>query len=88
LLLGVGDAPQRRAEIDADALWMRRAVDARCQPGVVERQAPGDEAELAESVQLAGRLGGHPGERVEVVDLGCHLRAERRWVEPVDALDR
>ena len=58
------------------------------QPGVVERQAPGDEAELAEPVELAGRLGRHPGERVEVVDLRRHLRAELGRVEPVDALDR
>ena len=30
----------------------------------------------------------HPGERVEVVDLGGDLRAERRRVEAVDPLDR
>ena len=88
LLLGVGDAAERRAEVDPDPLRMRRAVDARRQPGVVERQPAGDQPELAEPVELARGLGRHPGERVEVVDLGRDLRAERARVEAVDALDR
>ncbi len=61
---------------------------ARRQAGVVEREAAGDQPELAEPVELAGRLGRHPGERVEVVDLGRDLRAERARVEAVDPLDR
>ncbi len=88
LLLGVGDAAERRAEVDPDPLRMRPAVDARRQPGVVEREPAGDQPELAEPVELAGGLGRHPGERVEVVDLGRDLRAERARVEAVDALDR
>ena len=88
LLLGVGDATERRAEVDPDPLRMRPAVDARRQPGVVEREPAGDQPELAEPVELARGLGRHPGERVEVVDLGRDLRAERARVEAVDALDR
>ena len=37
---------------------MRRAVGAGHEPGVLEGQPAGDEAELAEPVELAGRLGG------------------------------
>ena len=75
LLLRVGDAAQRGAEVDADPLRVapRRRPPGR-QPRVVERQLPGDEPELAEPVELAGGLGRHPGERVEVVDLGRDLR--------------
>ncbi len=58
------------------------------QPRVIEREAARDHPELAESVELPGGLRRHPGERVEVVDLGRDLRAERRRVEAVDALDR
>ncbi len=88
LLLGIGDPAEGRPEIDADPLRMRAAVDARRQPGVVERQPPGDEAELAEPVELAGRLRRHPGERIEIVDLGRHLRAEGARIEPIDPPDR
>ena len=88
LLLRVGDPAERRPEVDPDPLRVRRAVDARRQPRVVEREAAGDEPELAEPVELAGRLRRHPGERVEVVHLGRDLRAERRRVEPVDPPDR
>ena len=56
--------------------------------GVIEREAAGDQPELAEPVELARRLGRHPGERIEVVDLGRDLRAEGARVEPVDPLDR
>ncbi len=78
LLLRVGDAAQRRAEVDADPLRVRRRRRSPgVQAGVVEREPAGDEAELAEPVELAGRLGRHPGERIEVVDLGRDLRAER-----------
>jgi hypothetical protein len=37
---------------------------------------------------LPGGFRRHPCERIEVVDLGRDLRAERRWVEPIDPLDR
>ena len=57
------------------------------QPGVGQGQLPGREAELAEPVELARGLRRHEVERVEVVDLGRDLRAERRRVEAVDALD-
>ena len=67
---------------------MRRAPDARHETGIVERQPTGDEPELAEPVEGAGRLGRHPGERVEIVDLGRDLRAERARIEPVDPFDR
>ena len=89
LLLGVGDAAERRAEVDPDPVRVgARRRSPGVEPGVVERQPAGDQPELAEPVELAGGLGRHPGERVEVVDLGRDLRAERRRVEPVDALDR
>ena len=89
LLLGVGDAAERRAEVDADPLRVAPppSTPGR-QPRVVEREPAGDQPELAEPVELAGRLGRHPGERVEVVDLGRDLRAERARVEAVDPLDR
>ena len=88
LLLGVGDAAERRAEVDADPLRVRPASTPGVEPGIVEREPAGDEPELAEPVELARGLGRHPGERVEVVDLGGDLRAERARVEAVDALDR
>ena len=53
-------------------------------PRVLERELPGDQAELAEPVELAGGLRRHPRERVEVVDLRGDLRAERARVEAVD----
>ena len=77
LRLGVGDATERRAEVDADALGARGTVDARRQLRVLEREATGDHRELAEPVELTGRLRGHPVERIEVVDLGRDLAAER-----------
>ena len=71
---------------------MRSGLAAPSAPGVSRASSsarrPGDHPELAEPVELAGGLGRHPGERVEVVDLGGDLRAERRRVEAVDALDR
>ena len=85
LFLGIGDATERRTEIDPDAFRAGRSGCPRDESGVVERETTGDEPELAEAVQLARRLGRHPGERVEVVDLGGHLRAERARVEAVDA---
>ena len=57
-------------------------------PGVLEREPAGHEAELAEPVELAGGLRRHPGDRIEVVDLGRDLGAERRGVEAVDPLAR
>ena len=88
LLLRVGDATERRAEIDPDPPRVGGAPRARRQAGVVEREAAGHQPELAEPVELPGRLGRHPGERVEVVDLGRHLAAERARVEAIDPLDR
>src|SRR6185369_4557495 len=88
LLLRVRDPAERRAKVDADPLWVRPAIDAGCQPSIVEREPAGDEPELAEPVQLARGLGRHPGEGVEVVDLGGDLRAERARVEAVDAFHR
>ena len=88
LLLGVGDAAQRAAEIDPDPLRRRRSALAGPHARILERQLAGHEPELAEPIELAGRFRRHPGERVEVVDLGGDLRAERRRVEPIDPLDR
>ena len=88
LFLGVGDAPERRTEIDPDALRAGRAVRARGQPRVVQRETAGDHPELAEPVELARGLRRHPGQRVEVVDLGGDLRAERGRIESIDPLDR
>ena len=73
LLLGVGDATERRAEIDPDPVRVGGAPRARRQAGVVEREAAGHQAELAEPIELPGGLRRHPGERVEVVDLGRDL---------------
>ena len=64
------------------------AVLARPEARVVERELARDHAELAEPVELAGGLGRHPGERIEVVDLRGDLAPERGRVEPVDPLDR
>ena len=73
LLFGVGDATERRSQVDPGALRGRRSPFARHEPGVVEREPPGDETELAEPVERPGVLGRHPGERIEVVDLGRDL---------------
>ena len=89
LFLGVGDAAERATRGRCrSAPASARPVLARHEAGVLEREPAGDQAELAEPVELAGGLGRHPGERVEVVDLGGDLRAERDRVEPVDPLDR
>ena len=88
LHLGVGDAAERAAEVDPDPLTGGRAVLTRPQSRVLQREASRGEAELAETVELAGRLRIHVVERVEVVDLGRDLRSERGWVEAVDAPDR
>ena len=89
LLLGIGDAAERRAQVDADPLRVRGPAAAPgTMPGVLEREPPGDQPELAEPVELAGGLRRHPGQRVEVVDLGRDLRAERARIEAVDAGDR
>ena len=84
LLLRIGDPAQGRAEVDPDPLGRRGPRLARPEAGVIEGQPAGDQAELAEAVELAGRLRRHPGERVEGVDLGGDLRAERARIEPVD----
>ena len=57
-------------------------------PASSSASRPVDHPELAESVELAGGLRRHPLERVEVVDLGRDLAAERRRVEAIDPLDR
>ena len=89
LLLGVGDAAERRAEVDPDPLGRRpRRAAPGDRPRVVEREPAGDQAELAEPVELPRGLRRHPRERVEVVDLGGDLRAERTRVEAVDPPDR
>src|SRR6185369_2258372 len=88
LRFGIGDPAERRAQVDADPLRVRATVDAGRQPRIVEREPAGDEPELAEPVELARGLWRHPGEGVEVVDLGRDLRAEWARVEAVDALDR
>ena len=63
LRLGVGDAAERRAQVDPDPLRVRPATLAGRQPRVVQGEPPGDQAELAEPVELAGDLGRHPGQR-------------------------
>ena len=87
LLLRVGDAAERRTEVDPDPLRRGGAAGSGDERGVLERQATRHEPELAEPVELARGLGRHPGERVEVIDLGGDLRAERAGVEAVDAAD-
>ncbi len=88
LFLGVGDAPERRTEIDPDALGAGRAVRAGDEARVVQRETTGDHPELAEPVELTRGLRRHPRERVEVVDLGGDLGAERGRIESIDPLDR
>jgi hypothetical protein len=88
LALRVGDSAEGAAEEDPDAVLAGRAGLAGPQPRVLERELPGDEPELAEPIELPRRLRRHPGEGVEVVDLGGDLAAERRRVEAVDPLDR
>ena len=88
LFLRIRDAAERGPEVDPDALRVGPAARPRRQPCVIEGEPPRDQAELTEPVELARRLGGHPGDRVEVVHLGRDLRAERGRIEPVDALDR
>ncbi len=87
LLLGIGDPAEGTAEVDADCLRVRRAVAAGDEARVRERHLSRHEAELAEPVELAGRLGRHEIDRVEVIDLCCDLGAERRGVEAVDPAD-
>ena len=86
LFLGVGDAAERRSEVDPDPFRGGRPVGTRGHPRVVQRQPASHQPELAEPVELAGGLRRHPGERIEVVDLGGDLRAERARVEAVDPL--
>ena len=88
LVLGVGDPAERRPEVDPDPLGSGGAVGARGESGVLERETAGDQAELAEPVQLPGGLGRHPCKRIEVVDLGRHLAPEGAGIEAVDPLDR
>src|SRR4029453_14598266 len=64
---------------------VRGAGDEAC---IVERQPPGDEAELAEPVELPGDLRFEPRHRIEVVDLGRDLRAKLGRIEAVDPADR
>ena len=87
LRLRVRDAAQRRAEVDPDPLWVRRTAQPGRQPRVLEGEAPGDQAELAEPIELARRLRRHPRDGVEVIHLRRHLRSEGRRIEAVDALD-
>ena len=56
-------------------------------PASSKARRPGDQAELAEAVELAGGLRRHPGQRVEVVDLCRDLRSEGPGIEAVDAPD-
>ena len=88
LLLGVGDAAERRTEVDPDPFRCWVSGRARRQRGVVERKSSRDEAELAEPVELASVLGRHPGEWVEVVDLRRDLRSEWTRIKAVDPPDR
>ncbi len=88
LFLGVGDAAERRTEVDPDAIRAGGTISTGSQPRVLERELTRDQAELAEPVELAGGLRWHPRERVEVIHLGRDLAPERRRVEPIDALDR
>ena len=88
LLLGVRDAAERAAEVDPDPLALRATGSAGHEARVLQREPPRDQAELAEPVELARGLRVHVVERLEVVDLGRDLGAERRGVEPVDAADR
>ena len=88
LLLGEGDPTQRRPEIDPDTVGIRGTVLPGAKAGVVERESTSDHPELAEPIELAGGLRGHPGEGIEVVDLRGDLASERRWIEPIDPLDR
>ena len=88
LLLGIGDPAQGAAEVDPGPLGRGGSVGAGLQPRVGERHPAGRQAELAEPVELASGLRLHVVERLEVVDLGGDLGAERAWVEAVDPLDR
>ena len=88
LLLGIDDPAQRAAQVDPDPLRARRPTLARHELRVGERHLAGGQPELAEPIELAGSLGLHVVERLEVVDLGRDLRAERARVEAVDSLDR
>jgi hypothetical protein len=77
LLLRVGDAAQGTAEINPDPFRRRRSTLARAHGPIRERQLAGYEPELAEPIELTRRFRRHPGEGVEVVDLGGDLRSER-----------
>ena len=90
LVLGlrVGDATERAAEVDPDPLGARGVGGAGDEAGVVEREPTGHEAELAEPVELPGDLRLEKRQRVEVVNLGCDLRAECGRIEAVDPPDR
>jgi hypothetical protein len=88
LALREGDAAQRRAEVDPDPLAGGSAVGAGNEAGIRHRHPAGRQAELAEPVEGPRGAGVHVVERVEVIDLGGHLRAEAGRIEPVDALDR
>ena len=87
LVLGVGDPTQRTPEVDAGAPGLDRPERARDQTRIGKGEQASGQTELAESIQLASGLRVHEGERVEVVDLGGDLRAERARVEPVDPPD-
>ena len=86
LVLGlrIGDPAEGTAEVDAGALGGGLPEPSGLETGVGERQLTRDQAELAEAVELAGRLGVHVAERIEVVDLGRDVGAERTRIEPVD----
>ena len=88
LLLGIGDPAECAADEDPDPLRLGSTGAPGRQARVRQGLSAGDEAELAEPIELAGGLRVHVVERLEVVDLGRDLRAERRRVESIDPTDR
>ena len=87
LLLGVCDAAQRRPEVDAEPVRGGGAVGARAEAGILEGQPTGDQAELAEAVELAGGLGGIQANGSKS-STRRDLRSERAGIEAVDAPGR
>src|SRR5207249_7705732 len=85
--LGERDAAQRTAQVDADPLGGGCIPLARDEAGIAHRRATRGQSELAEAIEGPGRSRVHVVERVEIVDLGSNLGAERRGVEAVDPLD-
>ena len=88
LALGVGDAAERGPEVDPDPFGGRGAVGAGRRSAASSRASrPATRPNWLNRSSWRAVFGRHPGERVEVVDLGGDLRAERARVEPVDAPD-